>query len=152
MVLKAILLVSVVVGLALFLKGHENIGISVVIAGYVLFIVVRIVSKRKGAAAPAEEEPEEQAGEPPAAPDSWAGLREKALEALNRRLRGQKIVVSSFFQPAHAKFPVLAKVQCDLSGSASELALKTDFEILKLGLSAQETANLLGVSSLRSQA
>jgi hypothetical protein len=142
-VIKVILFSCIVAGLLFFFNGYRDIGIGVVIAGYVLYIVVRIIPKRKRASRADREEPEEEITEQQAAPDSWDGLRGKALEALSRRLRGQKIAVGSFFNPAFREFPALVKVHSDLSGDASELVLKTDFELLKLGLSPQETGDFL---------
>lgn len=138
---KVVLFVSVVAGLLLFWQGYRDIGIGVVIAGYVFYIVLRLIPKRKKE--PARDIVQETTGETPEKPDSWESMREKAIEALNRKLRGQKISVDAFFTPSHSKFAALARVREDLCGDAQEISLKADFEILKLRREAQETERLL---------
>ncbi len=140
-IIKAALFACALAGLLLWINGYRDVGLGLVIGGYVLYIVVRLLPKR-GRAAALQDELQEQAVEA-AAPDSWEEMRKKAVEVLERRLRGQKITVSSFFRPAHTEFPALVRVHDDLSTGAQELALKTDFEVLKLCRSAQETKNLL---------
>jgi hypothetical protein len=128
-------------GVLLWFGGYYTLGLGLVIAGYVFYIVIRLVPKRSRAADDDEKEEEEQ--EPPANPDSWEEMREKAFEALNRKRRGQKIDVASFFRPAHAGFPALVKVRADISDGASDLVLRTDSEILKLRRDSDETERLL---------
>ena len=139
--IAVMLLVSAAVGVVLWLNGYADAGIGVVIAVYVLYIVARLVTKRMRPGGPVEEPAQEE--EPPAQPDLWEEMREKALEALNRKLRGQKIAVDSFFRPAHTEYPALVKVRADLAGEVPELALRTDLEVLKLRLDAARTGSLL---------
>ncbi len=142
-IIKAALFACALAGLLLWINGYRDVGLGLVIGGYALYVVVRLLPKRKLAGDLEQDESQEDVKEPSAPADSWEEMRKKAVEALERRLRGQKIAVSSFFRPAHTEFPALVRVHDDLSTGAQELALKTDFEVLKLCRSAQETKNLL---------
>lgn len=147
--MQAAVLGCTIAGILLWLQGYTTAGVGLVIAGYIFYIAIRLTARARKAkkAAAAEEVPEEEESVP--APDSWETLRRNALEALDRKLRGQKLTLAAFFGPAHAKFAALEKVHDDLIKDAPELTLKTDKEILKLGRSAQETAGLLSEVSAR---
>lgn len=142
--LKIILAGCALGGLLLWAKGHQDAGLALVITGYGLYVALRLVTRRMRRAQAAGEEsgPGEGAGPAPS-PDLWEALRARALEALNRKLRGQKVDAGSFFQPAHREFDALVKVRADLCGESEALVLKTDYEVLKLRRGPQETASIL---------
>lgn len=142
--MQAMILGCAIAGILLWLNGYSTAGVGLVIAGYIFYIAVRLTARARKAkkAAAHEEAPEPE--EPRTAPDSWEALRDKALEALNRKLRGQKLALGAFFNPAFANFAALEKVHRDLSDDASGLVLKTDMEVLRLRRGAQETSDLLG--------
>jgi hypothetical protein len=144
------------VGVAIYFTSAEykDAGIGLVIVAYIMYIIPRLMMRKKRTGRPAEETPEdEEDTEPEIDPDSWEALREKAIEALERKLRGQKLAIGSFFPPSHAEYPVLAKIREDISGSAAQLELKVDYEVLKLRREAPQTADLLekAVNNIRSE-
>jgi len=146
--MQAAIIGCAIAGILLWLSGYNTAGIGLVIAGYVVFIAMRLtrrVRKSKNVQEPQDTAEEEMR----LAADSWEALRDKALEALNRKLRGQKLVLASFFNPAYANFAYLEKVYKDLSEGAPELTLKMDMEILKLHRGARETSDLLSELSSR---
>jgi hypothetical protein len=140
--MQAAILGCAIAGILLWLNGHSTAGVGLVIAGYFFYIAVRVTAHvRKSKKAAREEAPESE--EPRPAPDSWEALRDMALEALNRKLRGQKLALGSFFSPISTDFAALEKVRRDLSDSAPELVLRTDMEVLGLRRGADETSALL---------
>ena len=146
--MQAAILGCAIAGILLWLNGYTTAGVGLVIAGYVIYIAIRLTARvRKAKKAAEPEETVEEETRP--AFDSWEALRDKALEALNRKLRGQKLALASFFNPAFANFAALEKVHKDLSEDAPELTLKTDMEILRLCRGADETSALLNELSLK---
>lgn len=146
--MQAAILACAIAGILLWLNGHTTAGVGLVIAGYLFYIAVRVTARLQKKKAAVQEEAPEPGGAPPK-PDSWEALREKALEALNRKLRGQKLILGSFFSPASSSYTALEKVHRDLSDGAPDLVLKTDVEVLRLQRGADETSVILSEVATR---
>lgn len=141
-VILGVCLLCLFCGVLLYFRGYKDAGLILVVAGYGLYIALRLVARR-ARTGDVREEPGRQEAEEGPLPDSWDAMRAKAVEALNRKLRGQGIKVDSFFRPAHREFGALARVHADLCGGAGALVLKMDHEVLKLRRGPQETASIL---------
>lgn len=144
-IIKGISFAIAAAGVLLWLSGYTTIGIGLVIGGYIIYVLVRIIPKLTGITAGTKETPKFTFKEKAIRnqPDSWDTLRKKALEALDRKIRGHKLDINSFFGKAYDKYPALVKVKSHMSDSSDELILKTDYEILKLQLSPQATLQAL---------
>jgi hypothetical protein len=128
-------------GVIVYFSSQPDIGIGLVIGAYVLYIIPRLMTRRKRPVNSPEQDKEDT--EPEADADSWETLREKAIEALERKLRRQKLALGAFFPPSHSEFAALAAVREILAGEAPELTLRICLEALKLRRSPQQTAEIL---------
>jgi len=150
-IIKAAGFLCAAAGVLVWLSGSHKAGIGMVIGGYIVYVLVRIISRLRKTSPPAPAAKKEAEPESKPNPDSWESMRLKASEALDRKLRGHALDIDSFFRPAAERYPALAIIKKHLLEDSDEKILRADLDSLKLHLDSAQTAEALGATSVEAE-